>query len=116
MNGKTLIVALIDLTDEEILRRLSSRRVCDSCGITQVSDPGDGRAESCPYCGGTLIRREDDDPETVRHRLATYAASAAPVIEHYKSLRGFIAIDGRQRLEDVSAALVQGIIGKMERS
>src|SRR5688500_1784989 len=55
------IVAHIDVPDDEIIRRLGSRRICRSCGLTQSvteDDPGD-----CPYCGGTLARREDDDAE-----------------------------------------------------
>ncbi|MGH9372661.1 MAG: adenylate kinase [Vicinamibacterales bacterium] len=110
MNGAPLVVALIEVADEEIVRRISSRRVCDSCGLTQsVSDLSDGQAESCPYCGGTLVRRDDDDPDTVRHRLTTYAAFAEPVIAYYRTRAGFISVDGLRQLEDVTTALVDAI-------
>lgn len=107
-DGTSLIVALIEVDDDEIVRRLSSRRVCESCGMTQsVSGPDEGA--SCPYCGGRLARREDDAPDTVRHRLSTYAEAAGPVIAYYKGRPGFITVDGLRQPEEVTAALVGGI-------
>jgi adenylate kinase len=114
MNGMPLLIILIEVADDDIVRRLSSRRVCESCRITQsVSEAGNMPAESCPYCGGTLVRREDDDPGTVRHRLATYASFADPLIAHYRLRPGFISVDGQQRLEDVTAALIREITKKL---
>jgi adenylate kinase len=99
-----LIVALIAADNEEIVRRLSRRRVCDSCRITQsVSD--ETQTDPCPYCGGTLIRREDDHPETVLNRLRTYAAYAEPVIAHYRSRPTFFSVDGAEKADDVTMAL-----------
>jgi adenylate kinase len=115
MNGRPLLVVLIEVADDDIVKRLSSRRICESCRITQsVSEAGNMPAESCPYCGGTLVRREDDDPETVRHRLATYASFATPLVAHYRSRSSVIAVDGQQRLEDVTAALIREITKKLE--
>jgi adenylate kinase len=116
LSGAMLIVALIAVPDEAIVERLSSRRVCESCRLTQsVSDPQDGLVESCPYCGGRLVRREDDAAETVRRRLATYAAVANPLIDHYKSRAPFISVDGLRSPDVVTAALIaqiNGAIGK----
>ncbi|CAN5861152.1 adenylate kinase [soil metagenome] len=101
-----LVVALIAVPEEEIVRRLSSRRLCESCRITQsVSDASDPDSESCPYCGGRLVRREDDEASTVRRRLATYAAEAEPVISYYRQRQGFVGIDGLQPPERVTTAL-----------
>jgi adenylate kinase len=106
MGSTRLIVALIQVDDEEIVRRLGSRRVCTSCRLTQsASQLGDSQAEACPYCGGTLVRRDDDDAETVRRRLATYAAFAAPVIKYYRQRPTFIGIDGLRPPEEVTMAL-----------
>jgi adenylate kinase len=104
-----LIVAHIDVPAEAIIRRLRSRRICESCGITQsVSDP-DAPPESCPYCGGTLVRRNDDDTATVQHRLANYAAFAEPVVAFYEPRPGFIRVDGLRHLDEVTHSLVNGI-------
>ena len=66
----SLIVVLVAVADEAIVRRLSRRRVCASCGITQsVSEDSEPHADPCPYCGGSLVRREDDEPATIRRRL-----------------------------------------------
>src|SRR5688572_17859146 len=71
LDGAPLITALISVADDAIVRRLGSRRVCESCAITQsVSDAGGEQGESCPYCGGRLERRQDDEPDVVRRRLA----------------------------------------------
>jgi adenylate kinase len=111
--GEPLVVALIAASDDEIVRRLSSRRICLSCGLTQsVADATEGQLESCPYCGGSLVRREDDEEATVRHRLATYAAFAGPIIAHYRTHPGFFSVDGLQPPDAVTAALVTGITAR----
>jgi adenylate kinase len=101
-----LIVLLLHVNDEEIVRRMRRRRICQSCGITQtVPDALAAEAGHCPRCGDPLVRREDDDPEVVRHRLRTYAALADPLIAFYKDRRGFAIVDGLQPPEQVTAAL-----------
>ena len=83
-----------------------SYRLCASCAITQsVSDGSDVNAEPCPYCGGTLVRREDDEPETVRRRLATYASFAEPVTDLYRGRQRFATVDGLRHPDAVTAAL-----------
>jgi adenylate kinase len=105
-----LVVALITVDDEAIVRRLGSRRVCESCGITQsVSDASDAQNDSCPYCGGRLVRRPDDEPAVVRRRLATYAALAEPLVAYYHDRPSFGSIDGLRPPNVVTAALVAHI-------
>jgi adenylate kinase len=102
----SLIVVLIEVADEAIVRRLSTRRVCDACAITQsVSEDASADKEACPYCGGTLVRRADDDPETVRRRLETYAEETGPVVEFYRGRPRFASIDGLRHVDRVTAAL-----------
>jgi adenylate kinase len=106
LDRSALIVVLLIAADGEIVRRLASRRICDACAITQsVSDDTDPDSAACPYCGGNLLRRPDDHPDTIRRRLATYAAFATPVIEFYRGRRTFGAIDGLQSPDKVTAAL-----------
>jgi adenylate kinase len=101
-----LLVVHIDVPDDEIIRRLGSRRICNSCGLTQsVSDATGPHGEDCPYCGGSLVRREDDEPATVSRRLRTYASFAEPLLALYRDRPGFIAIDGTQPPDQVSASL-----------
>jgi adenylate kinase len=100
-----LIVALLVASDEDIIRRLAARRICDACAITQsIQDDLEDR-DGCPYCGGNLVRRTDDHPDTVRRRLSTYAAFAQPVIDFYRRRPTFGTVDGLQSADRVTAAL-----------
>ncbi len=100
----SLFVLLIEVADEAIVRRVSSRRLCDACAITQsVSPDAEESREGCPYCGGNLVRRADDHPDTVRRRLATYAMTAGPIVEHYRSRPLFTALDGLRHADVVTA-------------
>ena len=104
--GRSLIVLLFAVADNEILRRLGTRRVCATCRLTQsVSSDADGRPDSCPYCGGRLERRKDDDPETISRRLATYASFATPLVAHYQKRACLASINGLGALDDVTQAL-----------
>ncbi len=108
----SLRVILIDVPYDAIVRRLSSRRVCDACGITQSGAPGEeAHKEVCPYCGGNLVRRVDDHPDTVRRRLATYASAAGPVVNFYRSRHGFVSIDGLRHADIVSVDIVAFVTG-----
>jgi len=105
-----MMVILIEVPDAEIVRRMGTRRVCDSCRLTQsVADVFHADSEPCPYCGGNLVQRPDDEPETVRHRLATYAQYAAPVIDHYRARPSFAIVDGVQHADKVAAAVAAHI-------
>ncbi len=104
LDPAALIVVLLAASDEDIVRRLASRRICDNCAITQSVQEGEDR-DGCPYCGGNLIVRPDDHPDTVRRRLATYAEFATPVIDYYKNRPGFGTIDGLQAPQKVTEAL-----------
>jgi adenylate kinase len=106
IDGATLVVGHLAADDEALVRRLAIRRVCDGCAITQSAGHDlEAEREGCPYCGGTLIRRDDDHPDTVRRRLETYASFAAPLIAFYSARPTFTSVDGLQPLDDVTRAL-----------
>ncbi len=104
LDAEELIVVLLVASDEDIIRRLASRRICDACAITQ-SILDDEDRDGCPYCGGNLIIRPDDHPDTVRRRLSTYAQFATPVIEYYQDRSCFGTFDGLQSAANVTAAV-----------
>ncbi len=110
-----LVIALIAAADEAIIQRLGKRRVCSSCAITQsVSVDAEEQMDPCPYCGGTLVRRQDDEPATVRHRLATYAQFAEPLIAYYRTRPTFGSVDGLRQPTDVTAALCALVDSKIQ--
>ena len=83
-------VVSIEISEEEILRRMNGRRVCEACGSSYnvVSIPP--RVEGiCDNCGGKLIQRKDDTPETVRERLKVYHTETEPLVDFYAA-RGLL--------------------------
>ncbi len=69
---------LFDVPDDELIRRISGRTVCDKC---QTPYKGFEPGTTCPKCGGKLVRRPDDEPEAVKTRLRVYRAQTEPVIQ-----------------------------------
>ncbi|MCY0871801.1 MAG: adenylate kinase [Acidithiobacillus caldus] len=93
--GIRAIVHLV-LADEEIVERLSGRRVCAQCGaIYHVRFQPPTQEGVCDRCGGTLLQREDDKPEVIRHRLEVYRRDTEPLIAYYGD---------RPRYREISAA------------
>ena len=74
-------VLFFDVPDAELVKRLGGRTVCEKC---QTPYTGREAGERCDKCGGTLVRRRDDEPEAIRNRLAVYQAQTAPVLEWYR--------------------------------
>ena len=76
-------VLLFDVPEEELVRRISSRTECSACHKPFM---GRNPKDRCDFCGaGELVRRKDDEPETVRRRLEVYKRQTAPVIEWYRT-------------------------------
>lgn len=83
-------VLYVHLDDQSIIERLSGRRVCENCGETyHLAFQPSSLGERCEKCGGKLIIRKDDRPETIRERLETYHEVTHPVVEHYRA-RGLL--------------------------
>jgi adenylate kinase len=100
--GKTVDAVLaFDIDDEEIVRRLAGRTVCESC---QTPYTGREPGSKCDKCGGTLIRRKDDEPEAIRNRLSVYEKQTAPVLDWYRTQGTKVAvIDAVGPVQDVTA-------------
>jgi adenylate kinase len=93
---------LIDVGDDEVVRRLGGRRTCPNGHIFHVDfDPPD-KEGVCDVCGEELSVRDDDKPEVIRHRLDTYHSKTEPLIGYYDS-KGLLArVDGDRDPEDVT--------------
>ena len=80
-----LVVVDIAAPDEELVRRLTSRRVCSACGANAaVPAPGGARGRRCARCGGTLVQRADDREDVIRERLRVYARDTRPLLDYYR--------------------------------
>ncbi len=91
-------VILIDVDDDESIRRISGRRTCKECGAIFSVNIDDVK-DTCPKCGGKLYMRDDDTPDAVRERLRIYHDTTEPIIQHYKDK--VIVIDGKRRIEEI---------------
>ena len=100
-------VVSIEISEEEILRRMGGRRVCGACGASYNVEFVPPRVEGiCDSCGGTLIQRKDDTPETVRERLKVYHTETEPLVDFYGS-RGLLR---PVRSADTKEATTQAIL------
>ena len=97
---------LIDVSEEEIVKRISNRRVCPNCGkVYNLITLKPKEDEKCDVCGTKLIQRDDDKEEVVRERYKVYKKNTEPVIEYYRKNNKIITIDGAQNIEDVTKEL-----------
>lgn len=100
LDRKLDAVLLFEAADEELVRRLSDRATCDTC---QTPYTGREPGTKCEKCGGTLVRRKDDDPEAVQRRLSVYRDQTAPVIDWYRRNGARLCtVDAVGALDDVT--------------
>lgn len=98
----------VEVPDENIVRRMSGRRACVDCGATYHLVYAPTKVEGiCDNCGGKLILRDDDKPETVQKRLGVYHEQTQPLIEYYTKENILVEVDGTIDINDVFAEIVK---------
>jgi adenylate kinase len=101
-NKKLDIVLNIDVDDEELIKRLSGRRVCASCGMSyHMTFNPPKEDEICDKCKGKLYQREDDKPEAIRNRLIVYKKQTQPLIEYYTRKGLLRTVDGGKDIPEI---------------
>lgn len=101
---------VLEVAESELERRLTSRRICSKCKTLYTSASLYGSEEElCSKCGSILITRDDDNIETIRHRLLTYRETSTPLIEHYRRRSGLAMIDGTLPPDEVTAEIIRQI-------
>jgi len=96
------VVPLLQVSEGELVRRLTGRRVCPDCGATyhtEFEPPEQGGI--CDECGSELTQRDDDTEETVRERIRVYRENTEPVVEHYRESGELVEIGGEGSPEEV---------------
>jgi adenylate kinase len=102
----------IEVPDEHIVSRMSGRRACLNCGATyHVRYAAPKQEGVCDACGGRLVLRDDDKPETVQKRLEVYHDQTQPLIEYYAGKGVLKKVDGTQELHKVFADIVKILEG-----
>lgn len=104
------LVISIEVADEDIVKRMSGRRVCLSCGASYhtIYKPSKN-GEVCDKCGKELSIRADDKPEVVLERLAVYHERTEPLKDFYKSKGKCVEVQGQEVLDDTSALVKEQI-------
>ena len=111
--GESIDYAIdVDVPDENIVKRMSGRRACVSCGATyHVVHVPPKKEGICDRCGSELILRDDDKPETVKNRLDVYHKQTQPLIDFYTKKGVLKTVDGTVDMQDVFKAIV-AILGE----
>jgi adenylate kinase len=112
--AKLDLVLYLEITDEEAIRRIASRRTCNSCGaVYNVITQKPQKEGSCDKCQGRLVQRADDTPEAIKERLDTYHQHSTPLLDYYRNEGILIEIEGSGTVdavfEEISAEIEDNI-------
>jgi adenylate kinase len=100
-------VLAFDIDNDEIVRRLSDRTVCENC---QTPYTGRKVGDVCDKCGGALVRRKDDDPDAIRTRLRVYDDETAPVLDWYRQNGDRVAVvNAVGAVDDITARALDAL-------
>ncbi len=100
----------IEVADDVIARRVSGRRVCPACGASYHVDYKKPAADGvCDRCGGALIQREDDRPDTVAERLRVYHAQTEPLKAFYEREGKLMTVRGQEKVADTTALVLAAL-------
>ncbi len=106
-DGGVSLVPLIEISDEEAMRRITGRRICRTCGaVYHVDFNPPAEPGKCDQDGGELYQRDDDKPETVRNRLYVYYKQTSPLIGYYFAKCVLARVDGARSIDEVYEDLV----------
>ena len=100
----------LEVKDEDIVRRLSGRRVCGKCGASYhvLSNPPKNGV-TCDLCDGALEVREDDNPETIQKRLAVYHEQTEPLKDYYKEEGQLRTVIGQEDVRDTTREMLKAL-------
>jgi adenylate kinase len=115
--GKTIDRAIyIEVPNEELVKRLSGRRLCRVCQTPYhiISSPPKA-PEKCDKCGGELYQRSDDREETVKARLGVFFAQTVPILDYYKKQGKLISVNGNLGIQGVAREIISALKAPMSR-
>ncbi len=113
--GPLDVVLELVVDDEEVVRRLSGRRTCRSCGhVWHLDFDPPAQPSLCDHCDGELFQRDDDKAETIRHRLEVYALQTSPLVDYYGDRGILVGIDATGPVEDITERAI-GALRRYDR-
>lgn len=105
--GQTIgAIVVLNVRREAVIERLSGRRTCTNCKTVFHVKVNRPKVEGiCDRCGGTLIQRDDDRPETIAKRLDVYEAQTQPILDHYRGKVAIHEFDGERPVDEVTKSI-----------
>lgn len=104
--GRDAFAVLIKITQDEAIKRLTQRRICEGCkGVY----PPSYKSDECEHCGGKLVVRHDDNPESIKRRLENYDKETVPVIKGFYDRDHLIEVDGELAIEKVTKDMIEKV-------
>lgn len=103
-------VLSLEVDDAKIIERLSSRRECSKCGAPYnvISNKPENEGK-CDKCGGDLIQRADDNPDTIKNRLNVYHEQTEPIKAYYEKMGLLVTAQGEEKLEDTTSNVAKAL-------
>lgn len=103
-------VLCINVSQDELVRRLAGRLICRNCQTTYHQDTSPPKTEGvCDRCGGEVYQREDDKPEVVKTRIQVYMDETAPLVDYYRKAGILREINGEGSIEKVGQDLIEAV-------
>lgn len=104
--GRDAFAVLIKISQDEAIKRLTQRRICEGCkGVY----PPSYKVDSCEHCGGKLVTRHDDNEESINRRLENYEKVTVPVIKSFYDRDHLIEVDGERPIEKVTHEMIEKV-------
>lgn len=103
----SIVPVLIEVSDEEVVRRISGRRACLCGAVYHLANKPPKEAGKCDRCGGKLFVRDDDKSSVVKDRLKTYHKESAAILAYWRERSQLIEINGEQSIKKVDAELMR---------
>lgn len=100
----------LEVSDEAITKRMSGRRVCESCGASYHLEFKPSEEEGvCDKCGGKTVQRKDDHPDTVKERLEVYHAQTEPLKGYYQKTGKLAIVEGQDEVSETTALVLKAL-------
>ena len=105
-NGRDAFAILIEISEDEAIKRLTQRRICESCKAVYSSSY---KSDKCQNCGGKLVVRHDDNLDSIKRRIENYKKETVPAIKSFYERDHLIEVDGEQPIEEVTKEMFEKV-------
>src|SRR3990167_3713619 len=106
----------LKISDETVLKRITTRRICEKCANISLPGAKGYKEGKCPKCGGKLIQRPDDNSKSVKKRLEVYHSQTQPLLDYFQKLGKLVEVDGEPSIPEVYQIILERLNDYFEKS